>query len=126
MGMKFIEFTTKTSKFPILRNFRQHSPTFGLFPNIYFNQKTHRLKIGTFSYGSVSKRYQRSLSAQLSNRYLKTLTSTLFQLSNIYGVYLFMDVDMYIWSQPSEGICFELLRGLKWCKHSTPIELGVP
>ena len=49
-GMKFIEFTTKVSKFPNFLYFRQHSPNFGLFPKIYFNQKDHRIRIETSSY----------------------------------------------------------------------------
>ena len=30
--------------------FRQHSPNFGHFPKIYFNDKYHRLSIETSSY----------------------------------------------------------------------------
>ena len=48
--LKLVEFTKKVSKVPIFLNFRQHSPNFRPFPKSYFNQKTHGLRVETFSY----------------------------------------------------------------------------
>ena len=44
-GMKFIEFTTKVSRFSNFLHFRQLGENFGPFSKIHFNQKQHRLKI---------------------------------------------------------------------------------
>ena len=64
--MKFFEFTTKVSEFPNFLNFRQPSNNFGLFPIIYFKQKTHRFQNSgskRVTTGSVSERYQTTFCA---------------------------------------------------------------
>ena len=63
-GMKFIEFTAKMSKFPNFLYFRQHSPNFGHFPKIYFNEKHHRHSIETSSY--------RQSSVKISDKFIRT------------------------------------------------------
>ena len=80
--MKLVEFTTKVSKVPIFLNFRQHSPNFRPFPKSYLQSETIRKLMGSglkrLATGSVSKRYQTSLFAQLSKTIVENVTSTIF------------------------------------------------
>ena len=81
--MKLVEFTTKVSKVPIFLNFRQHSPNFRPFPKSYLQSDlTIRKLMGSglkrLATGSVSKRYQTSLFAQLSETIVPYLSSILF------------------------------------------------
>ena len=81
--MKLVEFTTKVSKVPIFLNFRQHSPNFRPFPKSYLQSDlTIRKLMGSglkrLATGSVSKRYQTSLFAQLSKTIIENVTSTIF------------------------------------------------
>ena len=81
--MKLVEFTTKVSKVPIFLKFRQHSPNFRPFPKSYLQSDlTIRKLMGSglkrLATGSVSKRYQTGLFAQLSKTIVENVTSTIF------------------------------------------------
>ena len=64
--MKFIEFTTKVSKFPNFLYFRKHSPYFGPFPKIYSIKNTIVSRFKHVATDSVSKRYQTNFQSKLS------------------------------------------------------------
>ena len=63
--MKFIEFTTKVSKFPNFLYFR-HCPNFAAFRKFTSIRKIIGSGLKRAATGSVSKRYQTSIFAQLS------------------------------------------------------------
>ena len=69
-GMKFIEFTTKVSKFLNFRFFRQQNPIFDPFREVTSVPKIIGSELKRVAIGSVSKRYQTSLSVQLSKNLL--------------------------------------------------------
>ena len=75
--------------------------------------------------GSVSKRYRTNLLAQLSKTSLENVN-----FDFICPIYKFQKppskITRYgVWSTPSKGRCFELLRGLDWCIFLTTAKLGV-
>ena len=71
--MKFLEFTTKVSKFPNFHHFQQHNPNFGPFRTFTSIRKIIRSVLKRVATGSVSKRYQTSLFAQLSKTSLENV-----------------------------------------------------
>ena len=71
-GMKFIEFTTKVSKFPKVFYFRQHSPNFGPFPKFSSIRNTIGSGLKRVATGSISKRYRTTFFfAQLSENSIR-------------------------------------------------------
>ena len=121
--MKFIEFTTKVSKFPIFFIFDNIVPilnTFGKFTSIRITIGSGLKNLGT---DSVSKRYQTTLFAQLSKTLLvKTQISTSFVQCLVFKKLQAKSLDIEYTFQRK---VFERLRGLLLCKHSITTKLGV-
>ena len=72
--MKFIEFSTKVSKPTKFRVFREDSPNVGHFLKIYLIRNTIGSRLKRVATGSVSKKYQTSLSAQFSKTFLENVS----------------------------------------------------
>ena len=68
----------KVSKFPNVLYFRKHSPNFGPFAKFTSIRKTISSGLKRVATGSVSKRYQTSVFAQLSKTLLETESFDLF------------------------------------------------
>ena len=71
--MKLVEFTTKVSKFPFSSIFDNIVPILHPFRNFTSIRKLMGSRLKRLATGSVSKRYQTSLSAQLSKTILENV-----------------------------------------------------
>ena len=71
-GVKFIEFTTKVSKFPNFILFRQPSPNFGDFPKFTSIRNTLGSGLKRVATGSVSKNVRQIYLHKFQKRYLET------------------------------------------------------
>ena len=68
--------------------------------------------------GSVSKRYQTLHKNTIFENVFFDLISPLFNSQNLQEESLDKEFTF-------KGKCFQLLRGLEWCKHSTTTKPGV-